>query len=84
MFTGGEKRKSEKARMRKGITILIGTPGRLLDHAQNTKSISFKSLQWLIIDEADRMLDLGYEKDIMRSGYLNIYLTKNIIQVFTM
>ncbi|XP_025205540.1 probable ATP-dependent RNA helicase DDX31 [Melanaphis sacchari] len=64
MFTGGEKRKSEKARMRKGITILIGTPGRLLDHAQNTKSISFKSLQWLIIDEADRMLDLGYEKDI--------------------
>lgn len=66
IFTGGEKRKSEKARMRKGITILIGTPGRLLDHAMNTKSISFKSLQWLVIDEADRMLDLGYEKDITR------------------
>lgn len=64
MFTGGEKRKSEKARLRKGITILIGTPGRLLDHAKNTKSISFKTLQWMIIDEADRMLDLGYERDI--------------------
>ncbi|XP_065200467.1 probable ATP-dependent RNA helicase DDX31 [Planococcus citri] len=64
LLIGGEKRKSEKARLRKGITILIGTPGRLLDHAKNTKCVSFQYLEWLVIDEADRLLELGYEKDI--------------------
>lgn len=66
LLIGGEKRKSEKARLRKGITILIGTPGRLLDHAQKTKSLTFQKLQWLVIDEADRLLELGYERDIRR------------------
>lgn len=66
MLIGGEKRKSEKARLRKGITILIGTPGRLLDHANNTKNVSFAALKFLIIDEADRLLELGYEKHITR------------------
>lgn len=66
MLIGGEKRKSEKARLRKGITILIGTPGRLLDHARNTKCLTFEGLNWLVIDEADRLLELGYEKDITR------------------
>lgn len=64
IFVGGEKRKSEKARIRKGITILVCTPGRLLDHAKHTESVSFKTLKWFVIDEADRLLDLGYEKDI--------------------
>lgn len=61
---GGEKRKSEKARLRKGINILISTPGRLVDHIKSTKNIHFSRIQWLILDEADRLLDLGFEKDI--------------------
>ncbi|XP_027725541.1 probable ATP-dependent RNA helicase DDX31 isoform X1 [Vombatus ursinus] len=64
MLMGGEKRKSEKARLRKGINILISTPGRLVDHIKSTKNIHFSRIQWLIIDEADRILDLGFEKDI--------------------
>ncbi|XKL67510.1 hypothetical protein PGB90_003001 [Kerria lacca] len=64
LLIGGEKRKSEKARLRKGIIILIGTPGRLLDHIKNTKCVTFQFLKWLVIDEADRLLELGYEKDI--------------------
>ncbi|GCB72948.1 ATP-dependent DNA helicase DDX31 [Scyliorhinus torazame] len=64
VLMGGEKRKSEKARLRKGINILVSTPGRLVDHIKNTKSICFSRVQWLIIDEADRLLDLGFEKDI--------------------
>lgn len=63
-MVGGEKRKSEKARLRKGITILIGTPGRLIDHVQHTKALSLEKVSWLILDEADRLLDLGYEKDV--------------------
>jgi len=65
-LVGGEKRKAEKARLRKGITVLIGTPGRLLDHVQHTKSLRFDKVGWLVLDEADRLFDMGYEKDIAR------------------
>jgi len=61
-FSGGEKRKSEKARLRKGISILIATPGRLLDHLSKTESLltALKNkLEWVVLDEADRLLDAG-------------------------
>ncbi|KFP99249.1 putative ATP-dependent RNA helicase DDX31, partial [Haliaeetus albicilla] len=64
VLMGGEKRKSEKARLRKGINILISTPGRLVDHIKSTECIHFRRTQWLIIDEADRILDLGFEKAV--------------------
>ena len=49
IVSGGEKPKSEKARLRKGVTLLIGTPGRLLYHLQNTKSFRTDGLRWLIL-----------------------------------
>uniref|UniRef100_A0A1A8KFE1 ATP-dependent RNA helicase n=1 Tax=Nothobranchius kuhntae TaxID=321403 RepID=A0A1A8KFE1_NOTKU len=64
VLMGGEKRKSEKARIRKGINILISTPGRLVDHIKHTLSIAFSAVRWLVLDEADRTLDLGFEKDL--------------------
>uniref|UniRef100_A0A3B4B7I7 ATP-dependent RNA helicase n=1 Tax=Periophthalmus magnuspinnatus TaxID=409849 RepID=A0A3B4B7I7_9GOBI len=64
VLMGGEKRKAEKARLRKGVNILVATPGRLVDHIKNTLSLAFSSLCWLVLDEADRMLDLGFEKDL--------------------
>ncbi|KAK7793304.1 hypothetical protein R5R35_007629 [Gryllus longicercus] len=63
-LVGGEKRKSEKARLRKGITILVGTPGRLLDHVQHTRSLRLDKVQYLVLDEADLLLDMGYERDV--------------------
>jgi superfamily II DNA/RNA helicase len=44
--------------------ILICTPGRLLYHLQNTSSLKLENLQYLILDEADRMLDMGFEKEM--------------------
>lgn len=73
ILIGGEKRKSEKARVRKGITVLIGTPGRLLDHTKRTKSLSLSNVQWLVLDEADKLLDLGYEEAIGRY-FLELFL----------
>ncbi|XVE86073.1 hypothetical protein DITRI_Ditri18aG0007100 [Diplodiscus trichospermus] len=61
---GGENRNKEKARLRKGISILIATPGRLLDHLKNTSSFVHTKLRWIIFDEADRILELGFGKDI--------------------
>ncbi|KAG7480430.1 hypothetical protein MATL_G00056010 [Megalops atlanticus] len=64
VLMGGEKRKSEKARLRKGINILISTPGRLVDHIKNTLSVVLSGVRCLVLDEADRTLDLGFEKDL--------------------
>ena len=63
-LSGGERRKSEKARLRKGVTVLVCTPGRLLDHLKTTKCFRRNSLRWLILDEADRLLDMGFEKQV--------------------
>lgn len=61
---GGEKKKAEKARLRKGVNILVATPGRLIDHLHHTKNLSLTNLRYLIIDEADRLLEAGYEQSV--------------------
>lgn len=58
-ITGGERRKSEKERLRKGITVLVGTPGRLLDHLSTSEAFNLTKLRWMIMDEVDRLLDMG-------------------------
>lgn len=63
-ITGGEKRKSEKARLRKGVNILIGTPGRICDHLLHTESFKLDKVKYLVLDEADRLYECGYEKDV--------------------
>uniref|UniRef100_A0A803M8Q5 Uncharacterized protein n=1 Tax=Chenopodium quinoa TaxID=63459 RepID=A0A803M8Q5_CHEQI len=47
-----------------GISILVATPGRLLDHLKNTSSFLYSNLRWLIFDEADRILEMGFGKEI--------------------
>ena len=66
VLMGGEKKKSEKARLRKGIVVMVGTPGRLIDHLDHTSTFSFATADWLIIDEADRMLEMGFEQSVSR------------------
>ncbi|EKF35339.1 ATP-dependent DEAD/H RNA helicase, putative [Trypanosoma cruzi marinkellei] len=61
---GGENRHKEKARLRKGIPLLIATPGRLLDHLRATASFSVQATQTIVLDEADRLLDMGFERAI--------------------
>ncbi|KAI8812366.1 P-loop containing nucleoside triphosphate hydrolase protein [Cladochytrium replicatum] len=65
-ITGGEKKKSEKARLRKGINILVCTPGRLLDHLEHTESFGLGNLRWLVLDEADRLMELGFQEPIKK------------------
>ena len=51
--------------LRSGVEIVIATPGRLLDHVQ-AKSINLSTVQVLVLDEADRMLDMGFLPDLQR------------------
>lgn len=61
---GGEKKKSEKARLRKGLNILVATPGRLADHLDNTQVLDVSNVRWLVLDEGDRLMELGFEKEL--------------------
>lgn len=61
---GGENPKKEKARLRKGVTILFATPGRLLYHLKHTNSFLFSKLKYIVFEEADRTLDMGFKKDL--------------------
>lgn len=56
LLIGGANRKAESDRLRNGVNLLICTPGRLLDHLQNTQGFAVHNLMCLIIDEADRIL----------------------------
>ncbi|KAH0563389.1 hypothetical protein GP486_002049 [Trichoglossum hirsutum] len=62
---GGEKKKSEKARLRKGLNILVATPGRLMDHLENTEALDVSNVRWLVLDEGDRLMELGFEAAIL-------------------
>lgn len=61
---GGEKKKSEKARLRKGLNILVATPGRLADHLDNTQVLDVSNVRWLVLDEGDRLMELGFEEEL--------------------
>jgi len=62
-FYGGAPYFQQEADMRNGIDILIGTPGRILDFMEKGK-LNFSSLKHVILDEADRMLDMGFQESI--------------------
>eukprot|EP00466_Bigelowiella_natans_P018762 jgi/Bigna1/83409/fgenesh1_pg.107_\ len=61
---GGNNRRTEAEKLVKGANLLISTPGRLLDHLQNTKGFVVKNLLALVIDEADRILEIGFEEEL--------------------
>ncbi|KAI9503973.1 P-loop containing nucleoside triphosphate hydrolase protein [Coemansia spiralis] len=63
---GGDKKQSEKNRLRKGVGILACTPGRLLDHLENTTAFNVENLRWLVLDEADRLMELGFEETLTK------------------
>ena len=60
---GGVKAAPQIATLRRGVDILVATPGRLLD-LHDQKAVSFKRIDVFILDEADRMLDMGFVRDI--------------------
>lgn len=62
---GGVNMHSQTTRLRGGVDILVATPGRLLDHI-NQQNVDLSRVQMLVLDEADRMLDMGFIDDIKK------------------
>lgn len=62
---GGVDIKSQTPHLKTGVEILVATPGRLLDHVEQ-KTLTLGQVQMLVLDEADRMLDMGFMPDLKR------------------
>jgi len=62
---GGVSINTQFSKLRKGADVIVATPGRLLDHLQR-KTIDLSKVEVLVLDEADRMLDMGFIRDIKK------------------
>jgi Superfamily II DNA and RNA helicases len=62
---GGMDMAPQKAVLRLGVELLVATPGRLLDHLE-AKTVSLSQVEFVVLDEADRMLDIGFLPDLQR------------------
>jgi ATP-dependent RNA helicase RhlE len=62
---GGVSINTQKSKLKQGVDIIVATPGRLLDHLQQ-KTIDLSNVEVLVLDEADRMLDMGFIRDIRK------------------
>ena len=62
---GGVSINTQFSKLRKGADVIVATPGRLLDHLQR-KTIDLSKIEVLVLDEADRMLDMGFIRDIKK------------------
>ena len=62
---GGVSINTQISKLRKGVDVVVATPGRLLDHMQQ-KTIDLSRVDMLVLDEADRMLDMGFIRDIRK------------------
>jgi ATP-dependent RNA helicase DeaD len=62
---GGVSINPQIEKLSEGVHIVVGTPGRMLDHMERG-TIDFSGLRWVVLDEADRMLDMGFIEDVQR------------------
>src|SRR5690349_11280277 len=83
LIIGGVSFDDQNAKLLRGVDVLIATPGRLLDHSE--RRVLFRSgCELLIIDEADRMLDMGFIPDIERIGKLVPFTRQTLFFTATM
>ena len=58
---------AEKGRLRKGVAVVVGTPGRVADHVDATKAWCLDRCRLLVLDEADRLLELGFKQTLEKA-----------------
>lgn len=66
LIAGGLPMRPQEAELRRRPDIVIATPGRLIDHLENTPQFNLDSIEILVLDEADRMLEAGFEAELQR------------------
>jgi superfamily II DNA/RNA helicase len=83
LIIGGVSFDNQDAKLIRGVDVLIATPGRLLDHSERGRLL-LSGVELLVIDEADRMLDMGFIPDIERIGKLVPFTRQTLFFTATM
>ncbi len=83
LIIGGVSFDDQDAKLMRGVDVLIATPGRLLDHSERGRLL-LSGVELLVIDEADRMLDMGFIPDIERIGKLVPFTRQTLFFTATM
>jgi superfamily II DNA/RNA helicase len=83
LIIGGVSFDNQDAKLLRGVDVLIATPGRLLDHSERGRLL-LSGVELLVIDEADRMLDMGFIPDIERIGKLVPFTRQTLFFTATM
>jgi len=83
LIIGGVSFDNQDAKLLRGVDVLIATPGRLLDHSERGRLL-LSGVELLIIDEADRMLDMGFIPDIERIGKMVPFTRQTLFFTATM
>src|SRR6476659_3080830 len=83
LLIGGVSFDDQDAKLVRGVDVLIATPGRLLDHSERGRLL-LSGVELLVIDEADRMLDMGFIPDIERIGKLVPFTRQTLFFTATM
>src|SRR5580692_1315095 len=83
LLIGGVSFGDQEAKLDRGVDVLIATPGRLLDHFERGK-LMLTGVQVLVIDEADRMLDMGFIPDVERIAKLTPFTRQTLFYSATM
>ena len=64
VIVGGVDMMTQALALARRPHIVVATPGRLVDHLENTKGFSLRQLKYLVMDEADRILDMNFEEEV--------------------
>ena len=64
LIVGGLSLQSQAAALRQGPEVVVATPGRIIDHLRNTQSFGLEDLAVLVLDEADRLLEMGFKEEV--------------------
>ena len=83
LIIGGVSFDNQDSKLTRGVDVLIATPGRLLDHSERGRLL-LSGVELLVIDEADRMLDMGFVPDIERIGKLVPFTRQTLFFTATM
>ena len=68
LIVGGLSLQAQSAALRKGPEVVVATPGRIIDHLRNTQSVGLEDLSVLVLDEADRLLEMGFKEEVRGCG----------------
>lgn len=65
LIVGGLSLQAQAAALRAGPAIVVATPGRIIDHVRNSQGFGLEDLSILVLDEADRLLEMGFKEEVI-------------------